>query len=89
MTENEGATLSVGNFSIERAPGGFGIFAVDEVDNKTWIATAPDPELAMKIVEGLILVDMKRFYYPESTPTVTTTAEKTPPPFLKRGTEKL
>jgi hypothetical protein len=41
----------------------------------------------MKIVEGLILVDMKRFYHPDSTPIMKSAgADKNPlPPFLKKG----
>ena len=81
---NEKATLSVGKFSIEPSPGGFGIFAADELGDKEWIATAPDPELAMKIVEGLILVDMKRFYHPDSAPVLTGADAKPLPPFLKK-----
>jgi len=83
--ENSGPTLSVGNFTIEGSEGGFAIFAVDEIGEKEWIATAPDPEIAMKIVEGLIMVDTKRFYHPESQPTFSTTEGKPLPPFLKKG----
>lgn len=82
---NEKSTLSVGNFSIEPSPGGFGIFAAGELGDKEWIATAPDPELAMKIVEGLILVDMKRFYHPDSIPVLKGVDAKPLPPFLKKG----
>lgn len=85
---NNGSTLSVGNFSIESVSGGFAIFTTDEFEDKTWIATAQDPELAMKIVEGLILVDMKRFYHPDSAPTLKTADANPLPPFLKKGTEK-
>jgi hypothetical protein len=84
---NESPTLKVGKYSIEMKDGGFGIFAVGEFDNKEWVATAPDPESAMKIVEGLIMVEMKRFYHPEATPIVTGAKGKPLPPFLKKGTE--
>jgi hypothetical protein len=83
----ESPTLTVGKYSIESAEGGFGIFAVGEFDNKEWVATAPDPELAMKIVEGLIMVEMKRFYHPEATPVVKGAEGKPLPPFLKKGPE--
>lgn len=85
---SEGPTLTVGNYIIESAAGGFGIFATDELGEKHWVATAPDPEIAMKIVEGLIMVEMKRFYHPEATPIFTTEEGKPLPPFLKKGTEK-
>ena len=81
-------TLSVGNYTIELSPGGFGIFASDDFGDRQWVATAPDPEVAMKIVEGLIMVEMKRFYHPESAPVFKTTEGKPLPPFLKKGAEK-
>ena len=83
----ENPTLKVGKYSIEMKDGFFGIFAEGEFDNKEWIASAPDPEIAMKIVEGLIMVEMKRFYHPEATPVVTGAKGKPLPPFLKKGTE--
>lgn len=83
----ENPTLTVGKYSIEMKDGFFGIFADSEFDNKEWIATAPDPELAMKIVEGLIMVEMKRFYHPEATPVIAGAQGKPLPPFLKKGTE--
>ena len=82
---SDGPTLSVGNYVIENAKGGFGIFATDEIGEKTWVATAPDPEVAMKIVEGLILVEMKRFYHPGTDPIFTTEEGNPLPPFLKKG----
>jgi hypothetical protein len=82
-------TFSVGNFSIELAPGGFGIFSTNEFGGKEWVATAPDPEVAMKIVEGLILVDVKRFYHPESKPVLKGAEGKSLPPFLKTTAKKL
>lgn len=88
MSEDHKPTLSAGKYNIELASGGFGIFILDEFDHKNWVATAPDPEIAMKIVEGLILVEMKRFYYPESQPVLKPQEEKPLPPFLKKGPEK-
>ena len=84
---NESAKLTVENYSIEMVETGFGIFAVGELGNKERVAIAPDPEIAMKIVEGLIMVEMKRFYHPEATPVVTGAEGKPLPPFLKKGTE--
>lgn len=87
MNNQEGPILSVGNFTIEVAPGGFGIFVTDDLEDKKWLATAADPEIAMKIVEGLVLVEMKRFHYPESAPTFKSEGGKPLPPFLEKGTE--
>jgi len=84
---NESPTLAVGKYSIEMKDGFFAIFAADEFGNREWLASAPDPELAMKIVEGLIMVEMKRFHHPEATPVVTGAKGKPLPPFLKKGTE--
>lgn len=81
-------TLSAGNYTIEIAPGGFGIFAEDDFGDRQWVATAPDPEVAMKIVEGLIMVEMKRFYHPDSAPVLKSAEGKPLPPFLKKGSEK-
>ncbi len=89
MNSNESPSLSAGNYSISQAPGGFGIFLNDELGDNQWVATAPDPEIAMKIVEGLVLVEMKRFYHPESTPTFKSADEDRPlPPFLRKRAEK-
>ena len=81
-------TLSAGKYNIEMVKGGFGIFITDELDDRQWIATASDPEVAMKIVEGLILVEMKRFYHPESTPVLKGTEGKPLPPFLKSTAQR-
>jgi len=88
MTDIEGPTLSAGNYTIELAPGGFGIFVTDSLGDREWVATAPDPEMAMRIVEGLIMVEMKRFYHPDSAPVFKSNEGKPLPPFLKRGVEK-
>lgn len=88
MSDNNTPTLSVGNYTIEMASGGFGIFATDELGDKQWVATAPDPEVAMKIVEGLILVEIKRFYHPESAPVLKGTEGKPLPPFLRNTAQK-
>ena len=87
MTETTEGTLSVGNYSIESEQNGFAIYAEAEIGAKDWIATALDPEVAMRIVEGLILVEMKRFYYPDSDPTFKDQGGKPVPPFLKKGSE--
>ena len=89
MTEDISPTLSVDNYTIERVSEGYGIFTKTEQGGKEWIATTSDPVTGMRIVEGLILVEMKRFYYPESTPVMNTKSGNPLPPFLKKGAEKL
>ncbi len=97
MNSEQGPTLSVGNYNITSGTGGFLISLVGDLGQREWLATAADPQIAMRIVEGLVLVEMKRFYHPESTPVMkgsgqsapaTGESEKKPlPPFLKRGVE--
>ena len=79
------STLSTGKYHIEFDNGPSIIYKFDDNGNKIWVATAPDPNLAMQIIEGLILVEHKRFYHPEATPTVTSDGSKPLPPFLKRS----
>lgn len=79
------ATLSTGKYQIRQTSGAAAIFATNEEGAEEWIASCPDPVKAMEIVEGLVLVEMKRFYYPDSTPEVTAAEpEKPVPPFLQR-----
>lgn len=89
MTETELAptTLKTGNYSIELAGGGVQIYAVTPDDHKTWVASTSDPQIAMDIVEGLILVETKRFYHPETEPVFETkNPDDAPlPPFLTRA----
>ncbi len=87
MAETTKSTLSVGNYSIESEPTGFVIYAETERGAKEFVAKTLDPEIGMRIVEGLILVEMKRFYYPDSDPTFKDQGGNTPPPFLKKGSE--
>ena len=83
----ESPTLSVGNYVIESTDGGFKIFSVDQIGEKEWVATTSDPEIAMKLVEGLLMVEMKRFYHPDATPVFKSAEGQALPPFLKKGTE--
>jgi hypothetical protein len=87
MAEITKSTLSVGNYSIESEPTGFVIYAEAEIGAKEYVAKVLDPEVAMRIVEGLILVEMKRFYYPDSDPTFKDQGGNPLPPFLKKGSE--
>jgi len=82
---NDKPTLSTGKYHIEQTSGAAAIYATDDQGNQQWIASTTDPMKAMEIVEGLVLVEMKRFYYPESTPQVNAAEPDKPvPPFLKR-----
>jgi len=80
------STLTTGNYSIEMSGGALQIFTIDANGGRVWIANAGDPQTAMDIVEGLILVETKRFYHPDTTPTFEDKPEETAPvpPFLKR-----
>ncbi len=81
-----GESLTTDNYSIDLSGGGAQIFAVDSSGAKEWVATAGDPQLAMEIVEGLLLVRAKRFYHPESSPVFETKVAEKPdtPPFLRK-----
>ncbi len=70
-TAKEKSTLTTGKYTIEFSDGPSHIYTFDDNKNKTWIASAADPQLAMQIIEGLILVEHKRFYHPDSAPEIT------------------
>lgn len=91
MTESkasENSTLQFGQYTIELTNGPSLVYRIDQEGAKQWIASCPDPEVAMEVVEGMVLVESKRFYYPESVPTVNfenAQKEEIPVPnFLKR-----
>jgi hypothetical protein len=89
---NEASTLSTGKYDIEFGEKGTNIFTTDaESGQRQWMATVSDPETATKVVEGLILVEHKRFYRPEAAPVFHTVEnkDKPVPPFLTKGTETL
>lgn len=77
------STLSTGKYTIEISAGPSSIYRVDEDGNKVWIGSATDPQLAMDIIEGLILVEHKRFYHPEAGPVISAGNTKISPPFIK------
>lgn len=82
-------TLSIENYNIEMVDTGFAIFVTKtDTGEREWVATAGDPQIAMTIVEGLILVEYKRFYHPDTEPVFQSADEKPLPPFLKKGSEK-
>ena len=86
MTEDKTGigTLTTANYSIKMDD--TGISHIYTADEGVWIATTTDLAKAMEIVEGLILVEHKRFYHPEAMPNVTADASSVSPPFLKRKT---
>lgn len=85
---NEKTTLQTGKYTIEQIDTGFAIFSTNLAGAREWVATTSDPAQAMTIVEGLVLVEQKRFYYPETTPVFQSADEKPLPPFLKKTPEK-
>ena len=94
MNNTENSTLKYGQYTIELANGPSMVFRLDESGTKEWVASCPDPQTAMDVVEGMILVETKRFYYPESKPSINfenpndKKEEKIIPKFLKRPTKK-
>lgn len=84
----ETKTLTTGQYTIELSDGPSQIYKLDEEGAKIWICAASDPDIAMTIIEGLILVEHKRFYHPEATPTVKMAGaekeQKTVPLFLRK-----
>ena len=95
MTEgNKEQVLKTGNYEIEFSNGPCKIYRVGPDEGpKEWVCTCPDYEIAMGIVEGLILVEHKRFYHPESTPKMDFQRKKEAnhsltgiPPFFTTGT---
>jgi len=81
-TSPENSTLSTGKYTIELTGGASVVYAFDTEGNKTWVCSASDPMVAMNIIEGLIMVEHKRFYYPDSKPQINVGTPK--PPFLNK-----
>jgi hypothetical protein len=77
------STLSTGKYTIELSNGPSAVYKIDNEGNKIWVCSASDPQVAMDLIEGLILVEHKRFYYPDSTPSIGMSG--TTPPFLKKN----
>lgn len=85
MTEK--STLSAGKYVIDLDKGATHVYTVDEDGARTWVCATTDPKQAMEIVEGLVMVETKRFYYPQSSPDVSSSTASPVPPFLKRANE--
>ncbi len=78
------STLTHGKYTIDIERGGCAIYVIEE-DQKIFLCGGiADPELAMAIVEGLILVEAKKFYHPEAKRAVTMSDGETVPHFLKK-----
>lgn len=82
------ATLKTGKYTVKIGGSAAQIFSVDEAGVEHWLASAKDLELATAIVEGLILVETKRFYHPDSVPKFSAEVPKTTPSFLQRKETK-
>ena len=89
LEENEEKeALKYANYIIEIGESGFNIFAVEiENDLREWVATVPDPEVGMAIVEGLILVEHKRQQYPDTAPVFQSNDGRPLPPFLRKASQ--
>jgi hypothetical protein len=89
--EQEKKTLRTGNYTIELSDGPAVVHKLHPgTGHKDWVCTCPDIDSAMIVVEGLILVENKRFYYPESTPTMKfdeAKGDSADPSFLKRKSD--
>jgi hypothetical protein len=81
----EKTTLSTGKYTIELSNGPSIVYKIDELGTKEWLCSTTDPDTAMSIVEGLILVEHKRFYHPEAKPEIKSSTGAPVPPFLRRG----
>lgn len=87
MSSEEMQTLDAGEYKIELNSSGLvEIYKVKNGVEKIWLASADQPQTAMDIVEGLMLVETKRHHYPESNAKVFIDDDNTPtPPFLRKG----
>jgi hypothetical protein len=80
----EAGALTHGKYTIDLGSGGCSVYTF-KGDQKVFLCGGiADPELAMAIVEGLLLVEAKKFYAPDAARTVTVEDGETVPPFLKR-----
>ena len=77
-------TLTHGNYTADIGRDGCTIYVTKEDQRIFLCGGIADPELAMAIMEGLILVEAKRFYHPEAKRAVTMSDGETVPHFLKK-----
>lgn len=76
-------SLQHGKYTIDITPKGCTVSIIEEDQKVPLCGGISDPELAMTIVEGLILVEAKRFYMPDAGPDVKMQDGETVPEFLK------
>jgi len=81
---NDKHTLSTSRYTVEFSDGPSNVYAFGLDGKKNWVCSAASPTIAMEIVEGLVLVEHKRFYYPQNQPEVKVAIGKPLPPFLKK-----
>lgn len=84
VEKTDSKELRTGNYTIELSDGPSIVYKLEQGGAKEWVCTCPSPDAAMTVVEGLILVESKRFYHPEATPTVKFDEQKETPDFLKQ-----
>jgi hypothetical protein len=85
MSNTPTGTLRTGKYVVDITGNGCSIFKIEENESKIFVCGGiSDPELAMMLIEGLILVDNKRFYYPDSGPSVAAEPKDSMAQFLKR-----
>jgi len=78
------STLTHDKYTIDIDRGGCTISILEENQKIFLCGGIADPELAMTIVEGMILVEAKKFYHPEAARDVTMSDGETVPHFLKK-----
>ena len=83
--EENTQSLKTGQYTIKFSNGPTQIWKTDLSGREEWICTTNDYTMAMEIVEGLILVEHKRFYHPDSKPDIKMEGDTSPD---KRGTPK-
>ena len=87
--EEKPSSLKTGQYTIKFANGPTQIWKTDLSGREEWVCTTNEYTTAMTIVEGLILVEHKRFYYPDSKPDVqmegaAASKKESNPKFLQR-----
>ena len=71
--------LTHGKYTIDIGADGCSIYTLEK-DQKIFICGGiGDPELAMTVVEGLLLVEAKRFYRPDATRSISLAPEEKTP----------
>ena len=77
-------TLTHGKYTIDIDRKGCAVYLIEGEQKIFLCGGISNPELAMTIVEGMVLVEAKQFYVPEAARTVSTAGETSVPHFLKK-----